>query len=403
MSNLNKEAKKERHKKLYEGQYHSFVGKLWFHTKRISVRVWRKVTPSTKAMSRFMHPLDHMPAPKRLYTQISIWSIGLLMLSSVNVTTAATQGGYGVGAAYVYEGLDITGESYLTDDEGYLIKSMPLEGERVYDLNRNEIVEHEVQSGETLSVIAYRYGVTVSSIRYQNSSIGNSDYLKVGQTLEIPPKDGLYIEVESGDALAKLVEKHKGDLEATMEFNDLSEDSELIAGKEIFIIDGEPDQVYIAATPTYSASSASTATSTAPISVPAVTQYNIPASAEGWIRPTQGRITQGYRGGHLAYDVADRNKPPILAAASGTVIKASSGTWGGGYGNHIIIDHGNGYQTLYAHAEVLYVSVGETVQQGQVIAKMGNTGRVYGATGIHLHFEISFNGVKQSPSIMGVW
>lgn len=340
-----------------------------------------------------MHPLDNMPAPKRLYTHLSIWSIGLLILTSVNVSHAAFQGGLGVGGEYEFLALDLTDSSYMTDEEGYLIKNMPLEGEAVYDLDRIEIVQHEVQSGETLSVIAYRYGLNVASIRYANSSISNTDYLKVGQIIEIPPKDGLYVDISSGDSLVKLVEEYKGNLEETMVFNNLTDESELIADEELFIIDGEPEVVYVAAT-TYTAPAY---TYTTPV------YYDIPANAEGWIRPTQGSITQGYRSWHYAYDIADRSKPPILAAASGTVSKAYSGGWGGGYGNHVIIDHGNGYQTLYAHCETVYVNTGDYVEQGQLIGKMGNTGRVYGATGIHLHFEITYNGVKQNPSIMGVW
>jgi murein DD-endopeptidase MepM/ murein hydrolase activator NlpD len=396
MSKINIDAKKERHQKLYEGQYQSRAGKFWFHTKRCLQSAWRKIKPSGKRLSNFMHPLDHMPAPKRLYTQLSIWSIGLLLLTSVNVSNAAFEGGLGVGAEYPDLTLDLAATSMVTDEEGYLIKNMPLEGEAVYDLNRTELVTHEVQSGETLSVIAYRYGLNVSSIRYANSAITYSDYLKVGQQLEIPPKDGLYVDVGSGDTLVKLVDKYDADLEQTKLFNNIDEEAGLTSGGEIFMIDGEPEQVYVAAT-TYSSGS------TASSAPPSTMYYDIPASAEGWIRPTQGNITQGYRWGHYAYDIADRSKPPLLAAASGTVTKASSGTWGGGYGNHVIIDHGNGYQTLYAHAEVLYVNTGDYVSQGQVIAKMGNTGRVYGATGIHLHFEITYNGVKQNPSIMGVW
>ena len=392
MSKINIEAKKERHQKLYEGQYHSRLGKLWFHTKRCLKRIWLFIKPNRRSLPEFMHPLDKMPAPKRLYTQLSIWSIGLLILTSVNVSHAAFQGGLGVGAEYESLALDLTYNTYITDEEGYIIKNMPLEGEAVYDLDRIEIVQHEVQSGETLSVIAYRYGLEVGSIRYQNDALRNTDYLKVGQIIEIPPKDGLYVDVSSGDSLVKLVEKYKGDLDETKIFNTIEDDSELIAGDDLFVIDGEPEVVYVATTYTAPAYSA-----------PSQMYYDIPASAEGWIRPTQGNITQGYRAWHYAYDVADRSKPPILAAASGTVTKASSGTWGGGYGSHVIIDHGNGYQTLYAHCEVLYVNTGDYVAQGQVIGKMGNTGRVYGATGIHLHFEITYNGVKQNPSIMGVW
>ena len=191
------------------------------------------------------------------------------------------------------------------------------------------------------------------------------------------------------------MEDYGGTLEDTQVFNNIKGDNDLVIGKEIFIVDGAPPA------PVYTAT---TATSYAPTAItssaaPAVTQYDITASAEGWIRPTQGSITQGYHGGHYAYDVADRSKPPILAAASGTVMKAFNSGWNGGYGHYILIDHGNGY----AHNEVVYVGVGDYVEQGQVIAKMGNTGRVYGVTGIHLHFELIFNGSKLSPSVMGVW
>lgn len=390
---MNTEAQKERHQKLYEGQYHSFAGKVWFHTKRLIRKVWLAITPSRKQISDFMHPLDHMPAPKRLYTQLAIWSIGLLVLTSMNVSHAAYSGGLGVGQEYADLALEISG-TFVSDEEGYIIKNMPLEGEAIYDQNRIAMIDHEVQSGETLSVIAYRYGVSVSSIRYANSALSNSDYLKVGQTIKIPPKTGLYVEVESGDSVIALVEEYKGNLDETKFFNDIEGDDDLIAGDEVFIVDGEPKIVYVASTYTGSSSDSYQ---------PDVMQYDMPVSAEGWIIPTQGGITQGYHGGHYAYDIADRSKPPVLASASGTVTKASSGTWGGGYGNHVIIDHGNGYQTLYAHLETVYVNTGDYVSQGQVIGKMGNTGRVYGATGIHLHFELTYNGVKQNPSIMGVW
>ena len=76
---------------------------------------------------------------------------------------------------------------------------------------------------------------------------------------------------------------------------------------------------------------------------------------------------------------------------------ASEYGWNGGYGNVIEIDHGNGLVTLYAHNKDLYVKVGNNVSRGQHIASMGNTGLVYGKTGIHVHFEVRLNGVKKNP------
>jgi murein DD-endopeptidase MepM/ murein hydrolase activator NlpD len=66
----------------------------------------------------------------------------------------------------------------------------------------------------------------------------------------------------------------------------------------------------------------------------------------------------------------------------------------GGYGNYVIIDHGNGYRTLYGHLSTIYVGNGQTVRRGDRIGRMGSTGR---STGVHLHFEISRNGVRFDP------
>ncbi len=96
---------------------------------------------------------------------------------------------------------------------------------------------------------------------------------------------------------------------------------------------------------------------------------------------------------HQALDIASPSGTPIYAAQSGTVVTS---TYISSYGNYIIIDHGNGYQTCYAHASKLYVSVGESVAQGQVVAAVGSTGN---STGNHLHFEIRKNGVKVDPAL----
>lgn len=116
-----------------------------------------------------------------------------------------------------------------------------------------------------------------------------------------------------------------------------------------------------------------------------------------FINPTQGIITSRFgqrsRNNHKGIDIGANRGTPIKAAASGTVTKSSYG-YNGGYGNFIIISHGNGVQTYYGHCSTLNVKVGQTVSQGQVIAAVGSTGR---STGNHLHFEIRVNGVAQNP------
>jgi len=115
------------------------------------------------------------------------------------------------------------------------------------------------------------------------------------------------------------------------------------------------------------------------------------------IRPISGTVTSrfGTRWGktHKGIDIGAAKGTPISAVASGTVVVSSYG-YNGGYGNYVIISHGNGVQTLYGHCTSLTVSVGQTVSQGQTIATVGNTGNSYGN---HLHLEIRVNGVAQNP------
>ncbi|MBR2744792.1 MAG: M23 family metallopeptidase [Clostridia bacterium] len=114
------------------------------------------------------------------------------------------------------------------------------------------------------------------------------------------------------------------------------------------------------------------------------------------IEPAQGIITSRFgirrRDNHKGLDIANSTGSAIRAAASGTVTYAKYNS--GGYGNLVIISHGNGIQTYYGHNSRLLVSEGETVEQGQQIAAMGSTGI---STGPHCHFEIRINGVAQNP------
>lgn len=96
---------------------------------------------------------------------------------------------------------------------------------------------------------------------------------------------------------------------------------------------------------------------------------------------------------HTGVDFTSRSGKTIFASASGQVVATNRG-WGGGYGNHLIISHGNGFTTLYGHLSQINVSKGQWVNQGQVIGIMGSTGW---STGVHLHFEIRKNNVPQNP------
>ncbi|MDA8228173.1 MAG: peptidoglycan DD-metalloendopeptidase family protein, partial [Desulfitobacterium hafniense] len=117
--------------------------------------------------------------------------------------------------------------------------------------------------------------------------------------------------------------------------------------------------------------------------------------SSGMIWPLRGRITSyfGYRGSefHTAIDIEGNQGDPFVAAASGTVISTG---WDGGYGNSILIDHGNGVKTRYAHCSELLVTPGQSISKGDKIGTVGSTGR---ATGSHLHFEVIINEDYTNP------
>jgi len=113
------------------------------------------------------------------------------------------------------------------------------------------------------------------------------------------------------------------------------------------------------------------------------------------IRPVSGTITSRFgvrsRGTHTGLDIAAPKGTPIKAAAGGTVTYSG---YKGSYGNLLVISHGNGVTTYYAHCSVLNVKAGQSVSQGQVIALVGSTGN---STGPHLHLEVRVNGVAKNP------
>ena len=128
---------------------------------------------------------------------------------------------------------------------------------------------------------------------------------------------------------------------------------------------------------------------------PAAAAPAAPVSTGGWTWPTSGTVTSpfGYRWGrmHEGIDIGAPDGTPIVAATSGTVSYA--GTMGG-YGNFVLIDHGGGVTTAYAHQSAIYTSVGATVSAGQQIGAVGSSGNV---TGPHLHFEVRVGGGPQDP------
>lgn len=123
--------------------------------------------------------------------------------------------------------------------------------------------------------------------------------------------------------------------------------------------------------------------------------YSNTALGVALMKPVDGTITSRFgrrsRGLHTGLDIANSKGTPIKAAAAGVVTYAG---YKGSYGYMVVISHGNGVETYYAHCSRLYVSAGDTVSQGAVIAAVGSTGN---STGPHLHLEVRVNGVAKNP------
>lgn len=243
---------------------------------------------------------------------------------------------------------------------------------------RDKIVEYEVLGGDTLASIAKKFDVSVDTIKWANNL--KTDTIKPGQILKVPPITGVVHKVASGDNVYSIAKKYGSDAQkiANFPFNDFADlDTFVLTPGQILYV---PDGIIEEEKPKY-------------IAQRIVTQ--IQAGVKGtsnFIWPTSGGISQSPVWYHMALDIENASAPPILAADTGTVTYAGCLNWG--YGCHIIVDHANGYQSLYAHMSSLGVVLGQAVTQGQTIGQMGSTGR---STGTHLHFEVRSGGVLLNP------
>ena len=243
---------------------------------------------------------------------------------------------------------------------------------QVSDKPRSDVMNYTVVQGDTLASIAKMFGVNNDSITWLNTSIDEKK-LKVGTVLKIPPVTGVVHTVKSGETIYSIAKVYGVSAQSIVDypFNEFTNDETfaLAIGQQLIVPDGtmpneevtSPKVFFNLMTPNAGA-----------------------IAANGhFIWPTQGVITQYFKPWHKALDIANPASPMVVAADSGVVVHAS---WDNtGYGNMVMIDHGNGYKTLYGHLQKFAVTVGQTVKRGDTIGQMGSTGR---STGTHCHFEI---------------
>jgi murein DD-endopeptidase MepM/ murein hydrolase activator NlpD len=263
----------------------------------------------------------------------------------------------------------------------------------------NEIITYTVKTDDTIGGIAQKFGISANTIIWANN-LSRTSNLKVGQSLVILPISGVQHKVVAGDTIQSLAKKYKGDAAEIVSFNDIQNNS-LKKGDLIVIPDGELT--------TTTSTGSSDIKSSNPIKSPSSLLKKIARVVAGvglasadeisdgsgyYIRPIVGGVrTQGIHGNN-GVDLGEACGSNLYASAAGTVmISKNDGGYNGGYGNYVVISHSNGSQTLYGHMQATSVNVGDSVTQGQMIGLLGNSGKVHGVTGCHVHFEIR-NGIR---------
>lgn len=352
-------------------EYCRFIG-LYFKTRvlhtlsRFESRKDRLVGKLTTQRGKFVRPFIHSGV-------IGLVFVGVTLGPTILAKSAQGQNqDNGVGGAEPFQ--MVLGES-TSSDYG------PVGFTQISDKPPSEVREYAVQSGDTVSDIAKKFGVSDDTIYWENNLTQKST-LKPGQTVRVLPVSGVKHIVSRGETVHSIADKYDVSAQAIVDwpYNSFTNDETfgLAVGQTLIIPDGvKPEEK--------------------PVSPRQFIAHQTPdagtvAASGEWVWPTQGRITQQFSWYHPGIDIANRDLPSVVAADSGRVMLVKSDTFG--YGNHIVIDHGNGYQTLYGHLSAFRVEEGQTVQKGSVIGIMGSTGR---STGPHLHFEIRTGSGRVNP------
>jgi len=234
-----------------------------------------------------------------------------------------------------------------------------------------EVETYTIQPGDTLSDLASEYDLTLDTLISFNQ-IKDARRIQIGDSYRIPNRDGLLYEVRSGDSLGAIASKYGTTVNAILDANDMRSKA-ITVGQVIFVPEARMN----------------------------ATELKL-ILGELFRNPTLGRFTSGFGMRpdpftglprfHNGIDLANVPGTPIRAAGSGSVVHIESQI--GNYGRFIILRHDGGFQTLYAHLDSFDVRVGQFVYQGDVIGRMGNTGR---STGPHLHFSVIRNGRFVNP------
>jgi LysM repeat protein len=253
------------------------------------------------------------------------------------------------------------------------------------------VVEYTVAPGDAIFSIAKKFNITPETLFWANSKTlqDNPENIRSSQALEVPPTDGVYYQWQQGDTLDLVASKYKANAEDILNWpgNNMDLTNPIISPGTFVMIPGGKDKPVDWIRPQVARGHSGTSSM-------AGATCDGPVGTGGFIWPADNHFLSGYdfSSSHLGIDIAAGLGAPVYASDSGVVVTA--GWNSSGYGNVIMIDHGNGYSTVYGHLSQINVSLCSPVTQGQVIGLAGSTGN---STGAHLHFEVRLNGQYVDP------
>ena len=302
----------------------------------------------------FLPWISEYTVNKQIYSDLRHYSEPLDPIRAGEAAAAFSQ--YTPGAEVTSDEVALT--MMVKNDSYTLTQQLALNEGKNLEEPKRAAATYTVQGGETVTQIAEKFELHVATVLDANGiKAEDSKSIKPGTTLNIPSSD-----TSTSDDWIVAINK------AETEAKEKKRQEELKKQKA-----KAKTSRALAATSSSSASSGYGGVDSGDLLIP-------PISSRG--------ISQGYSSGHRGVDYMADIGTGVASAGGGKVVIISTG-WSGGYGNQIVIDHGGGRATRYAHLSSISVSVGETVGRGEIIGRSGNSGR---STGPHLHFEVIVNG-----------
>lgn len=254
------------------------------------------------------------------------------------------------------------------------------------DVRRSRTLAYSVREGDTPGSIAARFGVSTNTVLWANG-IRDGDLIRPGDILVILPVSGVLHTVVSGDDVTSVARRYDAKVEEVIAHNGLSAEGGIRTGQKLIIPDGQ-----IIHLPRRRFARLEDAEEEGAPETPAARPDAAPVPGGGFLRPVAFKgISQYFGWRHTGIDLPDRSRPTVRAAQDGSVEFAG---WLGGYGRLVVLNHGRGLKTYYAHLSETYVKSGEAVNRGENVGRVGSSGR---STGSHLHLEVRDHGRPVNP------